>query len=95
MPDTKYTPEKWTTEHNSHWGWCVREGQKWIAFRLKSPAHAGLISAAPDLAEALQACLKAIDQLMPGIAHIAVQDYENINQAPLMAQAALRKAGLL
>jgi hypothetical protein len=42
-----------------------------------------------ELREALEECVKAIQQLMPGIRHIAVQDYENINIAPIMARAAL------
>lgn len=56
-------------------------------------ANARLIAAAPDLIKALEAMLKAYNQLMPGIAHIAVQDYANINEAPILAKAALTAAG--
>lgn len=43
----------------------------------------------PELLAALEEMLKAHEQLMPGIAHIALQDYANINQAPIRARAAI------
>ena len=42
-----------------------------------------------DLVNALKGMLKAYEQLMPGLAHIAVQDYANINEAPIMARKAI------
>lgn len=47
------------------------------------------------LVKALEAMLKAYNQLMPGLVHIAVQDYANINEAPIIAKAALTAAGKL
>jgi len=44
-----------------------------------------------ELVRLLRQLLKAYDSLMPGLAHIAVQDYEIINRAPLEARAALRE----
>lgn len=41
---------------------------------------------------ALRDLLKAFESLMPGLAHIAVQDYELINRAPIQARKALGKA---
>jgi hypothetical protein len=38
---------------------------------------------------ALRELLRAYHQLMPGLAHISVQDYANINQAPILAEAAI------
>lgn len=58
-------------------------------------ANAKLIAAAPEMAEALKALLKAYNQLMPGLKNIAVEDYANINDAPRLARAALAKAGQL
>ena len=45
-----------------------------------------------ELTKALRDLLKAYDSLMPGIAYIAVQDYEIINRAPIEARKALAKA---
>jgi hypothetical protein len=42
-----------------------------------------------ELVHALRQLLKAYDSLMPGLAHIAVQDYALINRAPLEARMAL------
>lgn len=41
--------------------------------------------------EALHEMLKANNQLMPGLAQIAVQDYQNINEAPIKAEAVLSR----
>lgn len=54
--------------------------------------NARLIAAAPELLEALESLLRGFDSLMPGLAHIAVQDYALINEAPIRARAAIRKA---
>lgn len=43
------------------------------------------------LREALKEMVKAYNQLLPGIAKIAVQDYANINEAPILAQQALKE----
>lgn len=51
-------------------------------------------SAVPDLAVAVRELLKAYQQLMPGIGALVIQDYDNINRAPLLAAQALKKAGL-
>lgn len=44
-----------------------------------------------EMAEALRQLLKAFKQLMPGLPQIAVEDYANINEAPMAARDALRK----
>lgn len=44
-----------------------------------------------ELVRLLRQLLKAYDSLMPGLAYIAVQDYEIINRAPYEARNALRE----
>jgi hypothetical protein len=44
-----------------------------------------------EMALALTNCLSLIDDLMPGVRHIALQDYAKLNDVPLTAQAALAK----
>lgn len=41
--------------------------------------------------DALQKLLKAYNSLMPGAKHIAIQDYQLLNEAPIMAQSVIRK----
>lgn len=47
-----------------------------------------------DLIKSVQALLKAHEQLMPGIGHIACSDYAVVNEAPILARAALAAAGV-
>lgn len=71
------------------------DGHVWIADlrgATNTKANAKLISAAPDLLEALKAMQKAFNQLLPGIGNIACQDYANINEAPILAARAISKA---
>ena len=42
-----------------------------------------------ELEIALRDLLTAFDSLMPGLAHIAVQDYEIVNRAPIQARKVL------
>lgn len=42
---------------------------------------------------ALRDMIKANEQLMPGVRHIAVQDYALLNDAPILAAHALRALG--
>jgi hypothetical protein len=44
------------------------------------------------LVKALEKLLRAYEMLMPGIVHIAVQDYALINDAPREARKALAEA---
>jgi hypothetical protein len=68
-----------------------------IAFIAGSPGaraipNALLIAAAPELLEAVKDLLRAFDELMPGLAHISVKDYANVNSAPIRARHAIEKA---
>lgn len=45
-----------------------------------------------DLVSALERMLGVQEMLMPGLRHIAVPDYQELNEAPLAARAALAKA---
>jgi hypothetical protein len=55
-------------------------------------ANAVLIAAAPDLLEALKNADKLITQLMPGLKHIALQDYAFLNNTLMANTAAIAKA---
>jgi hypothetical protein len=55
-------------------------------------ANAQLLAAAPDLLEALKNADKLISQLMPGIKHIALQDYAFLNNTLMANTAAIAKA---
>lgn len=55
-------------------------------------ANARLIAAAPDMLDALKRMLAVYEALMPGLRHIAVRDYAEINDAPLAARKAIAKA---
>jgi hypothetical protein len=54
--------------------------------------YASLFAAAPDMLAALKAMQKAFQQVIPGIAHIACQDYAIVNDAPILATKAIAKA---
>lgn len=41
--------------------------------------------------DALQQLLKAYNSVLPGAKHIAIQDYQILNEAPIAAQTAIRK----
>lgn len=43
-----------------------------------------LIAAAPQMLDALHAARKLIIALMPGVGHIALQDYRELNETPLL-----------
>ena len=55
-------------------------------------ANARLIAAAPALLEALEKMLEVYEALMPGLRHIAVQDYALLNDAPMAARQAIAAA---
>lgn len=59
---------------------------------LNNEANAHLISAAPDMYEALKDCLQLIEDMMPGVANIALQNYQILNEAPKAGRRALAKA---
>lgn len=44
-----------------------------------------------ESARALTRCLALISDMMPGVRHIALQDYALLNEAPLEARAVLNK----
>ena len=44
-----------------------------------------------ELVKALKAMTKAYNELIPGIGHIACQDYAIVNEAPILAAAVLDK----
>jgi hypothetical protein len=58
----------------------------------RNRADALLIAAAPDLLEALKNADKLISQLMPGIKHIALQDYAFLNNTLMANTDAISKA---
>jgi len=48
--------------------------------------------ALPDIYDALGECLLLIEDMMPGVAGIALQNYQRLNEAPINARKALAKA---
>jgi hypothetical protein len=58
----------------------------------RNRADAILIAAAPELLKALQNADKLICQLMPGLKHIALQDYGFLNETLMANTAAIAKA---
>lgn len=52
-------------------------------------ANARLLVASRRLLDACRALLKAHEDLMPGLKHILVKDYVNINTAPILAKAVI------
>ena len=69
-----------------------RDAHGTIANAHETIANAQLIAAAPDLLEALKNADKLISQLMPGIKHIALQDYAFLNNTLMANTAAIAKA---
>ncbi len=55
-------------------------------------ANARLIAAAPELLDALKRSLALIEALMPGLRHIAVKDYGEVNMVPIDAARTIAKA---
>jgi len=45
-----------------------------------------------EMLEALKECLVLIDDLMPGVKYIALQNYRRMNDAPYNAEKIIRKA---
>lgn len=45
-----------------------------------------------ELVAALEKLLRAYDSIMPGLVHIAVEDYALVNEAPLEARRAIQRA---
>lgn len=52
----KHTPGPWEAKLEGAWGWCVKAGKRYIAFRIHKEADTRLIAAAPEL---LAACKQA------------------------------------
>ena len=61
-------------------------------FQEMQKANANLIAAAPDMYQALKECLVLIEDLMPGVANIALQNYRRLNEAPVTGNRAIAKA---
>ena len=59
---------------------------------MHDPSVGPILSAAPDMYQALKDLLRAYESLLPGIKNISVKDYSLINTAPIAASAAMRKA---
>ena len=53
----------------------------------------GLLSEKNKMLDALEMMLKCHEQLMPGVRHIACQDYKVLNDGPIAARACLALAG--
>lgn len=73
---------------------CQEAWTDWRGENARGIAASRLLNSAPALAAALLRTLKVIDALMPGIGGLALQDHKIINDVPLEAHAALKKAGV-
>ena len=69
-------------------GATPKGGQAWP----NQVENASLIVAAPQLRDACERLLALVGQLMPGVQHIALQDYTELNDAPVAARRALYRA---
>jgi hypothetical protein len=47
-----------------------------------------------ELIEALEDCIKLIEALMPGVKHIALQDYRLLNETPMKVNKILAKSDI-
>jgi hypothetical protein len=54
--------------------------------------RARLNAAAPALLEATEMLLRLVHDLMPGVRHISLPDYQLLNEAPIKAAAAIAAA---
>lgn len=45
----------------------------------------------PGLIDDLKAALELINNMMPGVRHVALQDYRSLNDTPLALRAAIEK----
>lgn len=89
----KHTPGPWRRGKNADlWIYASAPGTQLIAKVCSSGDNANLIVAAPDLLQATKDLLRAFEEVMPGLAHIAVKDYANVNTAPIRARQAIEKA---
>jgi len=92
---SKYTSGPWTVDESGLNVMCP-DGSGLFGSRdtEEKMANAKLIAAAPEMAEALSMMQKALDELMPGVGKIVVQDFAILNDAPIAASRALNKAGI-
>ena len=86
----------WYSPNNSG----IHEGAEVVLLEDYEALQAKVESAAPqkwieELEKALSDLLRAYDQLIPGIPHIAVQDYKLMNDAPMEARRLLGLTGVL
>lgn len=90
MGETHHTPPLWEIRGNG-----ILKGTRCVAIICtdrKQMDAAEIVTACNShdaLVRAVQALLKAYEQLMPGIGHIACSDYAVVNEAPILARAAL------
>ena len=71
---------------------CLHIKQRPIAEKLNSTdakAMAIAYSALPDMVKAIRMLKQALEEAMPGVKHIACQDYEILNTAPCFANDVL------
>jgi len=60
--------------------------------QMEQDANGNLMAASKEMYTSLKACLDLIDKLMPGVRHIALQNYAELNEIPIAARRAITKA---
>ena len=60
--------------------------------RMEQDANAKVMAASKEMYTALKDCLAVIEELMPGVRGLAIQNYQRLNDAPIAGRAAIRKA---
>jgi hypothetical protein len=96
----EHTPVPWKHRAVSGgWDGVVAEtGEEICRLSYNNPSNADFIATACNCHEALVEACKAqkllIEDMMRFVGQMALKDYQLLNEAPIMAAAALKKAGV-
>ena len=85
----------WTTQNRPKNRMAVVDGSGnpvAIVHSYDVDANARLIAAAPDLYDVVPRLLAVIEDFMPNVGRCALQNYQELNEAPIAARAAIAKA---
>ena len=63
-----------------------------IAVTDDNGTHADLLAAAPELLAVIPRLIAVINDFMPNVGRCALQNYQELNEAPIAARAAIARA---